>query len=239
MREELSITGMIAQEKNLLDQIKRELDGDFNFMTYYQKNRPYVGARKAEDQAKHQLEKLQSICDMMKRFQAIRSAHSKANRETFVEVPEEPRLENFLKGKEQGTEKITIAEAINRKNLFLAKAFKKRDTATFSDILTSMVNIYNNDFNARERIEQRMIQEVNNLMAAKFPLESKNSWSQEKYNEERERMLAESAIQTIDPKDIIKSDAINKYNAAVQNYLTQIDFLISQANGSTIVTIEY
>ena len=238
MREELSITGMIAQEKSLLSQISSELNGDFNFMTYYQKNRPYVGARKAEDQEKHQTEKLQRINDMMRRFQAIRSAHCKANRETYVEVPEEPRLENFLKGKEQGTESITIAEAINRKNLFLAKNFRKKDVATFSDILNKMVNIYNNDFNARESCEQRMLQEVNNLMAAKFPLESKNSWSQEKYNEERERLLAESAIQTIDPKGIIQSDAINKYNAAVQNYLNQIDFLISQANG-TICTIEY
>jgi hypothetical protein len=239
MREELSITGMIAQEKILLDQINRELSGDFNFMTYYQKNRPFVGARKAEDQEKHQTEKLQRINDMLRRFQAIRSAHCKANRETMVEVPEEPRLENFLKGKEQGTESITIAEAINRKNLFLARNMRKHDVATFSDILTKMVSIYNNDFNARERVEQRMTQEVDRQMDAKFPRESKNSWSIEKYNEERERLLAESAIQTIDPKGIIQSDAINKYNAAVQNYLTQIDFLISQVNGSTICTIEY
>ena len=238
MREELSITKMIVEERILLNEIGNMLNNDFNFITYYQKNRPYCGARKAEDQKAYQEEKLQSLCDKLRRFQAIKAAHTKANRETMVTVPEEPRLENFLKGKEQGTESITIAEAINRKNVYSARS-KGRDSVVFPEILRRMKSIYANDFNDRTVIETKMIAEVDKMMSSKFPAESKNSWKLDQYNEERDRLLKEAEIQTIDPKGIIKSDAINKFIDAVNNYLSEIDILVSQANASTIVTVEY
>ena len=102
-----------------------------------------------------------------------------------------------------------------------------------------LVNQFNSDLWQRQDYEKKAKEEVEQQMARKFPADSKQSWSQEKYNEEKQREESLVEIIRIDPNDFITNDAINKYKVAVDDYVTRIDSIISEANASTKVVVEY
>ena len=118
-REELSLTQVLAEEKSVKRQIQTLISrDDFKFVTWCLKNSQYVGPRSREEQIKHQQAQFQQLVDLMTRWAALRKAHTHANHNTMVTVPCEPDFRSLIKGKEVETEEITIAEAINRKNVF-------------------------------------------------------------------------------------------------------------------------
>lgn len=240
--ETLSITQMIAEEKALKQKIMNLIGTDFNAITYYQKNRPFVGARTVEEQTRDQKEKWQTLQDLLKRLSAIRKAHTKANHDTTLIVPCEPDLAALIRGQEVGSEEVTIAEAINRKNSYRArnKGIPTRDKVVYmEDIANELLKLYNNDFNAKRLYDMDAEQEVKAQMERKFPADSKNNWSQDKYNAERKLEQANVEVQRIDPLNLIESGAILKYYNAIQNYILKIDSLLSEANASTKVEVQY
>ena len=58
MKDTLSIMQMIAEEKAIRKKVYQLLSDDFKFISYYQRNRPYCGARTAEEQEKDQKQNL-------------------------------------------------------------------------------------------------------------------------------------------------------------------------------------
>lgn len=237
MKETLSIMQMIAEEKAIKKRILQLLADDFKLIGYYQKNRPYCGARTASEQEKDQVSKLQEFNDLLRRFSAIKKAHTKANRETIVVVPEEPNLFALIQGRTLGKEEITIAEAINRKNTYFAKDAPYKDT--LESIAQRLLDIYNKNFNAKTMFDEKAKMEVLDQLNRRFPADSKNSWSQDKYAETKKQLEAETEIVRIDPYNLIENNAIQKFYEQVQRYILDIDTILSQANASTIVEIEY
>lgn len=241
MKEQLSIMQMIAEEKAIKKKIADLISNDFKLIGYYQKNRPFCGARTAEEQEKDQKAKLQTLNDLFKRFSAIKKAHTKANRETLVVVPEEPNLFNLIKGIEPGKEEITIAEAINRKNTYSSPKKNKydRNDIDFEEITNTLLNIYTDNFNAKSSYDRRAATEVQEQLDRRFPSDSKNSWSQDRYAETKKQLEAETEVIRIDPYKLIENNAIQKFYDAVQKYIMNIDTILSQVNASTIVEVEY
>lgn len=241
MKEQLSIMQMIAEEKSIKKKIVDLISNDFKLIGYYQKNRPFCGARTAEEQEKDQKAKLQTLNDLFKRFSAIKKAHTKANRETLVVVPEEPNLFNLIKGIEPGKEEITIAEAINRKNTYSSPKKNKygRNDIDFEEITNTLLTIYKDNFNAKSSYDRRADTEVQEQLDRRFPSDSKNSWSQDRYADTKKQLEAETEIIRIDPYKLIENNAIQKFYDAVQKYIMIIDTILSQVNASTIVEIEY
>ena len=82
-------------------------------------------------------------------------------------------------------------------------------------------------------------EEVDEQMLRKFPQDSKQNWSQERYNEERKKEQALVEVQRIDPLNLIGTNAVQKFFNSIQDYLTKIDVILSEANASTKVEIEY
>ena len=236
MVEKLTISQLIAADKEIREEIERTLANDFSFMSYYLKNKPFVGARSAEEQEEHIKRNVQKLKDLDKRRNALNKAKVKANSETTLVVPCVPLFEDILAGKEPGTEEITIAEAINRKYRLNSRM---KDDATIIDLVSKMVRQYAFDFQNKSTYDKKAVAEVDKELARKFPAESKNSWSQTQYDEARKNLLAETEVIRIDPYDIIKTDAINKYYNAIKKYISEIDTLLSQVNASTVVTVEY
>lgn len=237
MKETLSIMQMIAEEKAIKKRILQLLADDFKLIGYYQKNRPYCGARTASEQEKDQVSKLQEFNDLLRRFSAIKKAHTKANRETLVVVPEEPNLFALIQGRTLGKEEITIAEAINRKNTYFAKDGPYKDN--LEAIAQKLLDIYNKNFNAKTMFDDKAKMEVLDQLNRRFPADSKNSWSHDKYAETKKQLEAETEIVRIDPYNLIENNAIQKFYEQVQRYILDIDTILSQANASTIVEIEY
>ena len=218
MKEQLSIMQMIAEEKAIKKKIVDLISNDFKLIGYYQKNRPFCGARTAEEQEKDQKAKLQTLNDLFKRFYAIKKAHTKANRETLVVVPEEPNLFNLIKGIEPGKEEITIAEAINRKNTYSSPKKNKygRNDIDFEEITNTLLTIYKDNFNAKSSYDRRAATEVQEQLDRRFPSDSKNSWSQDRYADTKKQLEAETEVIRIDPYKLIENNAIQKFYDAVQ-----------------------
>lgn len=242
MKERLSIMQMIAEEKRIRSKIYNMVKGkDFNFITYYYKNRPFVGARTAAEQENYQKECLQSISSILKRRSAIKKALTKANRETMVVVPEEPDLFDLIQGKEPKFEEITIAEAINRKNSYKSKKgmFNSEVPISMEVIAEAFSKQYSIDFNNSSDFAEQAKIEVKDQLARRFPSDSRNNWSIEKYADTKKQLEEENAVVRIDPFNLIENNAIKKYEQAIQKYILEIDTIIAQANASTIVEIEY
>ena len=241
MTEVLTITQMISEEKAIRQKIYNLMRTDFKAISYYQKNRPYVGARTVKEQTRDQKEKWQTLQDLFKRLKAIKSAHTKANHTTLVTVPCEPDLGALLRGEEVGMEQITIAEAINRKNAYRARrgTSETPETLSMESLARNLLTVFSNDFNAKTDYDRKAEAEVDQQMARKFPQDSKQNWSQERYNEERKKEQALVEVQRIDPLDLIGTNAIQKFFNAIQDYLAKIDVILSEANASTKVEIEY
>ena len=242
MVEEMTITQMIAEEKLLQTKILNIVNSnDFKFISYYQSNRPYVGARTKDEQEAHQKEQVQQLCDLLKRYRAIRKAHTKANHDTMIVVDEQPDLMALLSGKELGKEQISIAEAINRKNLFKAggKSMRGEGKFSFEAFSSMLLHQYNTDFNERDVYERKAASEVESNLSKKFPEANKQSWSQDRYNEEKKKEEEACKVVRIDPYDFIGTNAVQKYYNAINEYIMKIDTILSEANASTKVTFEY
>lgn len=241
MIETLTITQMIAEEKAIRQKICNLIGYDFKAISYYQKNRPFVGARTVDEQAKDQKEKWQTLQDLLKRLKAIKSAHTKANHSTMVVVPAEPDLAALIRGDDVGMEEVTIAEAINRKNAYRNRKGmpETEQTISMESLSRKLLNLFNRDFNEKAEYDKRAEQEVDQQMARKFPADSKQNWSQDRYNSERKSEQALVEVQRIDPLDLVGTGAVQKYFNAIQDYLLKIDTILSEANASTKVEIEY
>lgn len=238
MKEQLSIMQMIAEEKAIKKKIyDMIMSDDFKLVTYYQKNRPFIGARSAEEQEKDQREKLQTLNDLLKRFYAIKKAHTKANRETMVIVPEEITLFDIIQGKTLGNEQITIAEAINRKNTYRSK-YINGDIDIYV-IASKLLTNYSRYFNMKSSYDEKAKKEIEDQLSRRFPIDSKNNWSQGRYMETKKQLEAETEVVRIDPYNLIENNAIQKFVDVINKYLLEIDVIISQANASTIVEFEY
>lgn len=241
MTETLTITQMIAEEKAIKQKICNLIEMDFRAISYYQKNRPFVGARTVEEQTKDQKEKWQSLQDLLKRLKAIKSAHTRANHTTMVVVPCEPDLGALIRGDQVGLEEVTIAEAINRKNSYRTRKgqIESNQTISMENLARKLLYTFNKDFNEKAEYDKRAEAEVDQQMARKFPPDSKQNWSQDRYNSERKQEQALVEVQRIDPLNLIGSGAVQNYFNAIQDYLLKIDTILSEANASTKVEIEY
>lgn len=242
MTETLTITQMIAEEKNIFEQIKTLIRSDFSFVTFYLKNSPYVGARTSEQAEADQKEKFQKLCDLIRRFKAIRKAHTEANRTTMVTVPVEPDLGKIASGKFNfsATEEITIAEAINRKNIYKGSNNPIGKAAiSFIGLSGALLDIFDANCRDRKVFETRAAKEVDARMSRMFPVDSKNQWSTDKYKEAKKKEEEEVEVVMIDPNNLVETNTIVNYANAIRNYLNKIDVILSEVNAATKVTVEY
>ena len=231
MKESLSISQLIAETKRL-DRVMQEARDGLSFVTFYRKDKPFKNGRTIEEHEAKMKADIQSYMDNQRRLFAIKSALNKANRDTELEVPAMPLLLNFVNDSydENQTEKITIAEAINRKIFF-------------NNILTneakSLVRVYNRDLSNKASVDKEAELYVREQLEKQFPAEMKQTWSVEKYNEAKKRETENAEVIRLDPANVVSTEAVTKYMNAVLKYLSTIDTLLSQVNASTTVEVEY
>jgi len=231
MKESMSIAQLIAETKRL-DRVMQEARDGLSFVTFYRKDKPFKNGRTIEEHEAKMKADIQSYMDNQRRLFAIKSALNKANRETELEVPAMPLLLNFVNDSydENQTEKITIAEAINRKIFF-------------NNILTneakSLVRVYNRDLSNKASVDKEAELYVREQLEKQFPAEMKQTWSVEKYNEAKKRETENAEVIRLDPANVVSTEAVTKYMNAVLKYLSTIDTLLSQVNASTTVEVEY
>ena len=231
MKESMSIAQLIAETKRL-DRVMQEARDGLSFVTFYRKDKPFKNGRTIEEHEAKMKADIQSYMDNQHRLFAIKSALNKANRETELEVPAMPLLLNFVNDSydENQTEKITIAEAINRKIFF---------NNILINEAKSLVRVYNRDLSNKASVDKEAELYVREQLEKQFPAEMKQTWSVEKYNEAKKRETENAEVIRLDPANVVSTEAITKYMNAVLKYLSTIDTLLSQVNASTTVEVEY
>lgn len=231
MKESMSIAQLIAETKRL-DRVMQEARDSLSFVTFYRKDKPFKNGRTIEEHEAKMKADIQSYMDNQRRLFAIKSALNKANRETELEVPAMPLLLNFVNDSydENQTEKITIAEAINRKIFF---------NNILINEAKSLVRVYNRDLSTKASVDKEAELYVREQLEKQFPAEMKQTWSVEKYNEAKKRETENAEVIRLDPANVVSTEAVTKYMNAVLKYLSTIDTLLSQVNASTTVEVEY
>ena len=231
MKESMSIAQLIAETKRL-DRVMQEARDSLSFVTFYRKDKPFKSGRTIEEHEAKMKADIQSYMDNQRRLFAIKSALNKANRETELEVPAMPLLLNFVNDSydENQTEKITIAEAINRKIFF---------NNILINEAKSLVRLYNRDLSTKASVDKEAELYVREQLEKQFPAEMKQTWSVEKYNEAKKRETENAEVIRLDPANVVSTEAVTKYMNAVLKYLSTIDTLLSQVNASTTVEVEY
>jgi len=227
----MSIAQLIAETKRL-DRVMQEARDGLSFVTFYRKDKPFKNGRTIEEHEAKMKADIQSYMDNQRRLFAIKSALNKANRETELEVPAMPLLLNFVNDSydENQTEKITIAEAINRKIFF---------NNILINEAKSLVRVYNRDLSNKASVDKEAELYVREQLEKQFPAEMKQTWSVEKYNEAKKRETENAEVIRLDPANVVSTEAVTKYMNAVLKYLSTIDTLLSQVNASTTVEVEY
>ena len=231
MTEKMTISQMIAETKRL-DVVMREERDKIDFVKFYRKDKPFINGRTVKEHTDKMQADLQSYIDNQKRLFAIKSALSKANRETTLTVPAQPLLANFISASydENQTEEITIAEAINRKIFFKNILVEEA---------RSLMRRFSQDLAYKNRLDEEVEFYISETLNKKFPQDARQAWNMEKYNEEKKKEAENTQVIRIDPANLVDTDAIAKYSNAIAKYLSDIDTLLSQVNASTVVEIEY
>lgn len=230
MKEKLTITQLIAERKTTLEKIESIVDDQFKVDGFYIASTPFFGARTAEEEEKKIKSDIQSVSDLLKRWNAINRARIKANATTKVTVKEFKTPLEIFNGEEPKDEEITIAEAIQRK-----KWYKEIIGPLYYKLVVARGN---EDIN-KSGLENKAEASIKEELEQKFPATANRNWSQESINKEREALEKKYEVKRVDPFNVVSSDSIEALMDAINAYISHIDIALSIVNAKTEVEFEY
>ena len=231
MKETMTISKLISEEKKLLNIMNGDIeDKTFSTHAYIDSSNEYIGPYTVEQYENLNKANVQKLIDLNNRLVAIRHALTQANNNTIIEVDSIPTLKMVLNNKKPVKEKITIAEAINRKRFC---------TNLINKVCRPLQYRFNVDVVTKSKVEKEIETRIEKNLAAKFPVDSKNAWSPEKYNEAKLKEQEEHKLKIIDPNKFIETNAISNWVSYLNEYLMNIDTILSEANASTEVEVVF
>ncbi len=214
--ETMTITRALAEVKHLKGRFDRSLAES-----------RFVALAQGQDEAKHlfgdlglvpiaQFEtsaqsSIQSCEDQVKRYRAIRRALIAANATTNVTI---------------GKETMTIAEAIERKGSIVLEV----------QLLNSLRNQYTQTQSAYNHLEQRLQETIERSVLQLYGNDrTKITDEQTKVVSDAKRR--EFAPSLVDPISIVKR--IDELAARIEDFTNEVNYVLSEANASTKITVEY
>lgn len=230
--ETMTITQLIAEKKKIESKIFSIIGNtrDFNLILFYSKNRPFIGARSVDEATTKISSDIQSLNDLVVRWNAINKARVKANAETMVEVDEFVSPVDAFSGVEPKKESISIAEAILRKKWF-------KDNLT--TIAANLKHTYVANLSKKDKLEDAIETKINSEISQRFPQDANKNWSQDTLKKAKDELKQEYEVKRIDPYDIIAKDCVTKFCSYIESYISNIDTALSIVNAKTEVTFEY
>lgn len=230
-QEKMTITQLIAEKKKIENKIFNIVGSkDFSVVQFYAKNRQFIGARSTDECEKKIKADMQSVNDLLVRWNAINKARVKANAETLVEVDTIVTPLQAFNGEEPQKEKISIAEAILRK-----KWFKENLTV----LVASLKNTYMTNLKRKDKLEMVAEEKINMEISQRFPQDANKNWSQETLKKAKDELKTAYAVERIDPNAVIANDGIAKFESFINDYIATIDTALSIVNAKTEVIVEY
>ncbi len=154
---------------------------------------------------------IQGCEDQLKRYRAIRRALIAANATTNVTI---------------GKETMTIAEAIERKG----------SIALDIQLLNTLRHQYTQAQSANSQLEQRLQETIERSVLQLYGND------RTKITEEQTKVVSDAkrrefAPSLVDPISIVKR--IEALTASIEDFTNEVNYVLSEANASTKITVEY
>lgn len=229
-KESMTIAALIAESKKITKKMESIInDNNFSIINYYFDFNKFIGAQTVEQKEDLIKADFDKICALQARLIAVNTARIKANSETYVEVPELLDIKQILSGKEAGTEKITLANAILRKKYY----------SELLNYANTMVYKFNLDVQKKQRYEEQAAIAIEQELDRKFPADSKRAYSADDVDKARDKARKANEIIVSDPMGIVGTGALKDYTNQIAEYISTIDTILSVANASTVIEFEY
>lgn len=229
-KESMTIAALIAESKKITKKLESIInDNNFSIINYYFDFNKFIGAQTVEQKEDLIKADFDKICALQARLIAVNTARIKANSETYVEVPELLDIKQILSGKEAGTEKITLANAILRKKYY-------SELLNYANV---MVYKFNLDVQKKQRYEEQAAIAIEQELDRKFPADSKRAYSADDVDKARDKARKANEIIVSDPMGVVGTGALKDYVNQIAEYISTIDTILSVANASTVIEFEY
>lgn len=229
-KESMTIAALIAESKKITKKMESIInDSNFSIINYYFDFNKFIGAQTVEQKETLIKSDFDKFCALQARLEAVNNARIKANSETYVEVPELLDIKQVLSGKEAGTEKITIANAILRKKYY----------SELLNYANTLVYKYNLDIQKKQRYDEQAAIAIEQELDRKFPVDSKRAYSADDVDKAREKARKANEVIISDPMGIVGTNTLTDYANQIAEYISTIDTILSVANASTVVEFEY
>ena len=229
-KESMTIAALIAESKKITKKMESIInDNNFSIINYYFDFNKFIGAQTVEQKEELIKADFDKFCALQARLEAVNTARIKANSETYVEVPELLDIKQILSGKEAGTEKITLANAILRKKYY----------SELLNYANTMVYKFNLDVQKKQRYEEQAMIAIEQELDRKFPADSKRAYSADDVDKARDKARKANEIIVSDPMGVGGTGALKDYANQIAEYISTIDTILSVANASTVVEFEY
>lgn len=229
-KESMTIAALIAESKKITKKMESIInDNNFSIINYYFDFNKFIGAQTVEQKESLIKSDFDKFCALQARLEAVNDARIKANSETYVEVPELLDIKQILSGKEAGTEKITIANAILRKKYY----------SELLNYANTLVYKFNLDVQKKQRYEEQAAIAIEQELDRKFPVDSKRAYSADDVDKARDKARKANEIILSDPMGVVGTGALTEYANQIAEYISTIDTILSVANASTVVEFEY
>lgn len=229
-KESMTIAALIAESKKITKKMESIInDNNFSIINYYFDFNKFIGAQTVEQKEELIKADFDKFCALQARLEAVNTARIKANSETYVEVPELLDIKQILSGKEAGTEKITLANAILRKKYY-------SELLNYANV---MVYKFNLDVQKKQRYEEQAAIAIEQELDRKFPADSKRAYSADDVDKARDKARKANEIIVSDPMGVVGTGALKDYVNQIAEYISTIDTILSVANASTVIEFEY
>lgn len=229
-KESMTIAALIAESKKITKKMERIInDNNFSIINYYFDFNKFIGAQTVEQKEELIKADFDKFCALQARLEAVNTARIKANSETYVEVPKLLDIKQILSGKEAGTEKITLANAILRKKYY-------SELLNYANV---MVYKFNLDVQKKQRYEEQAAIAIEQELDRKFPADSKRAYSADDVDKARDKARKANEIIVSDPMGVVGTGALKDYVNQIAEYISTIDTILSVANASTVIEFEY
>lgn len=207
---EISINRGLSELKLLDNRIRKSIESRFIDIKVANQDRLWKTPTLVKDFEELVKSNLQSIHDLMERRKAIKSAISISNAMTKVMI---------------SNKEYTVAEAIERKSsIEYEKCLLDILRRDFRYALKEI-----NDYN--ERLENKISDSIDAMISS----DSKNKDLIEQANKFAEEQRKSKKLVMVDPIDIEKY--ISNLDKEIDEFLSEVDFVLSESNAKTLINI--
>lgn len=205
--ETMTVTRALAELK-LLDSRIHKAFQESMFIAITTGKKPVIGYEKNEDFSEKVKSKYQSIRDLIERRKKIKSAIVKSNAENKVII---------------GEVEYSVAEAIERKNAI------QYEQALLSKLRQDYSNAVRKFEQEEERVKERLDKHLESIFGRDVKIEKGAQ------KEESDIFLERNEPKLIDPLNL--KDEIERLENEINNFLLNVDFVLSEANSLNKITI--